>query len=100
MKFCPECASHMTKTTSTTGILFYCRCQNQIPGTAEDTIMAEEYISAGESLNIHDVFIENAVHDPAGMKVRKLCPKCKLDFMTMVRIGEQEKTFYLCSCGA
>lgn len=100
MKFCPQCDSVMSKSTSVTGqIVFLCRCQLSVDGGPNDTLMAEEYLETAESNLKHDVFIENSPFDPAGNVVLKDCPKCNLNFMTMIRIGVNETTMYACSCG-
>ena len=100
MKFCPVCEAVMSKSTTPQGmIIFYCRCQLVIDGKPDDTLMAEEYLETAESNLKHEVFIENAPFDPAGNIVLKDCPKCNLNFLTMIRIGTNETTMYACSCG-
>ena len=100
MYFCPQCDSVMLKnTTPTGGIIYNCRCQNSIDGTSEDTLMSEGYIESAKSCQKHMVFIENSAHDTAGNVVNIDCGKCGLDFMTLIRVGENETTMYTCSCG-
>lgn len=100
LKFCLECSSMMTKSTSTLGtIVFQCRCQITIDGTPDDTLMAEEFFETAESNLKHEVFIENAPFDLAGHVVLKDCPKCNLNFMVMIRVGTNESTLYSCRCG-
>lgn len=100
MKFCNECDSMLVKTTTAIGtVMFQCRCQLLYEGTAEDTLMAEEYLETAESDLKHEVFISNSPHDAAANIVSKDCPGCKLNFMTMIRIGTNETTMYTCSCG-
>lgn len=98
MRFCRECESVMTKSTTATGnIVFQCRCQLTEDGQPDDTLMYEEYMTAIDH-GTHEVFIENAPYDPAGNVVLKDCPQCGLNFMVMVRIGERETTVFSCSC--
>ena len=100
MKFCPTCESVMSKSTTATGaIVFFCRCQLAIDGTADDTLMAEEYLETAESNLKHEVFIENSSFDPAANIVLKDCPDCGLNFLTMIHIGVDETTMYTCTCG-
>ncbi len=99
LRFCKQCEAVMTKSTSTTGIIvFQCRCLLVEDGEPDDTLMAEEYLITTESNQKHEVFIENSSYDPAGNIVLKDCPKCGLNFMTMIRIGINETTMYSCSC--
>jgi DNA-directed RNA polymerase subunit M/transcription elongation factor TFIIS len=99
MKFCPECQSLMSKTTTPSGnILFHCRCQLVIDGGDDDSLMAEQYLETAESNHKHDVFIENSPYDQAGNIIEIDCPDCGLNFMTMVRIGVRETVMYTCSC--
>lgn len=100
LKFCQQCESVMTKSTSATGIIvFQCRCQLTEEGQPDDTLMAEEFLETAESNQKHEVFIENSPYDPAGNIVMKDCPQCGLNFLTMIRIGSAEVTIYTCSCG-
>lgn len=98
-KFCPQCESIMTKSTATGAIVFQCRCQLQLPGAPEDTLMAEGYLETTESNLKHEVFIDNAPFDQAAYKVHKTCPSCGLDFLVQIRIGSQASILYSCSCG-
>lgn len=100
MRFCPECGSIMTKSPyAATGIIFQCRCQLMIQGSADDSLMLEEYIDGQNIYQKHVIFIENAPFDPAGHILHKDCPNCKLNFLTMVQIGDNATTVYTCSCG-
>ena len=99
MRFCPQCESVMTKSTTATGsIVFHCRCQYMIEGNPDDTLMAEGFLETSQGNLKHDVFIENAPFDAAANIVLKDCPQCGLNFMTMIRIGISETTMYTCSC--
>jgi DNA-directed RNA polymerase subunit M/transcription elongation factor TFIIS len=99
-RFCAECGSLMNKSTLATGsIVFQCRCQLTSPGLPDDTLMSEGYFESADSNMKHDVFIENSPFDEAGHKVRKECQQCGLNFMTMIRVGQNETTMYTCTCG-
>lgn len=100
MKFCPQCSSVMTKNTAAIGTIFYqCRCQYTVEGHPDDTLMAEGYLETTTDNLKHVVFIDNSPYDPAGNIVMKDCPQCKLNFLTMIRVGINETTMYTCSCG-
>ncbi len=100
MQYCPECESVMVKNTTSTGqIIYQCRCQITVPGTAEDTLMYEEYLEDDNSYAKHADFIDNSPYDLASNDVMKDCLQCGLNFLTMIRIGVQETTIYTCDCG-
>lgn len=99
MKFCNYCGSSMSKRTATGAIVFHCRCQVQLNGNPEDSLMFEDLLETSESNLKHEVFIENSAFDPARNIVLKDCPKCGLDFLTMIRVGVNEVVMYSCSCG-
>lgn len=99
MRFCDKCGAIMQKNTTATGeIIFQCRCQ-QINGNPDDTLMAEGFIETGESAQKHMVFIENSSHDPAANIIMRDCPNCKLNYLTIIRVGLNETTMYSCTCG-
>ena len=99
MRFCEKCGSIMQKNTTATGeIVFQCRCQ-QVNGDGNDTLMAEGYIETNEAAQQHMVFIENSPYDPAANIVMRDCPKCGLNYLTLIRVGVNETTMYSCTCG-
>jgi hypothetical protein len=79
-------------------VVFKCRCTYTIAGEPKDTLFYEE-IPATSFNAKYNVFIENSPYDTAANRVRKECPKCKLDFMTQIRVGEVQSTIYTCFCG-
>jgi DNA-directed RNA polymerase subunit M/transcription elongation factor TFIIS len=99
MKFCPQCQSVLSKSTTPAGLIEYrCVCTLNIKGGPNDTLMAEGYLENAESNLKHEVFIENSAFDPAALVVLKDCPNCGLNFLNMVRVGSNETTIYTCSC--
>ncbi len=100
MRYCPECGDIMIKSTTLTGeIIYQSKCLLTIAGESDDTLMAEGFLDTADSNLKHEVFIENSVHDPAANLVMKDCPDCGLNFMVMIRVGENEETMFLCDCG-
>lgn len=100
MRFCTHCGSNMSKSVVTGQVQFSCRCQIQEKkGTAEDTLMYEEMLETAESNLKHEVFIENSPFDAAANIVMKDCPKCNLNFITLIRVGINEAVMYTCTCG-
>lgn len=90
----------LTKVTMPSGtIIFQCRCQQTYDGTAEDTLMAEEYLESNTLESKHAVFIENSAYDAAANIVLVDCPNCGLDYLTMILTGEDLVSMYTCICG-
>ena len=88
-----------TADAQTGNITFMCICTYRELGGAEDTLMREEVFLESSSLAIYYDLIENSPFDTAGSKINKPCPSCKLDFLTLIRISEQEIVMYTCTCG-
>lgn len=101
MKFCNDCESRLTKTTNNNDVVFSClTCGSQFDGSADDSLMYEEFLEITESTNTkYDDFIKGSAFDTAGNKVRKQCSQCKSPFMTLLRVGERETALYTCTCG-
>lgn len=100
MDFCTECDAVLTKGTTAAGnIIFTCKCFRQTYGGPADTLMAEHYYETSESNQKHEIFIEQSSFDAAANIVMKDCPKCHLNFLTMIRVGTNETTMYTCTCG-
>lgn len=98
-KFCPECESYMHKSTATGTIIYKCRCQFTMQGNEYDTLMDEQIYGAAESNIKYIDFINNSAHDPAGNRINKPCPSCKVPFITTIRLGSTEMVMFLCDCG-
>ncbi len=98
MKFCNVCQSVLLKNTATGELVFKCHCGIEYNKDLEDTLMYEEiFFSSDESSSKYVDFIDNAPFDKAGFKVAKSCPKCNIDYLTMIMINSE--TIYLCTCG-
>jgi hypothetical protein len=90
----------MNKSTNTGVIVFHCKCMAQIVGAPEDTLMSEKLLETSESNLKHEVFIENSKFDPAACIIAKDCPRCPMNFLTLIRVGVNLTTMYCCrNCG-
>ena len=99
MKFCENCQRVLTRYIETGEVIFKCVCGNQVVGDPEDSIIHEEMVTADDTQTKYDVFIKNSAHDPVNSKVMRECSKCKVDHMTMIRVGKNRNVLYTCSCG-
>lgn len=101
MNFCKECQAYLIKNiTSNDEIVFECfECDLRTNGTAEDTLLEEEFTQSAITDLIHEQFVLNSAYDDAGNKILRDCKKCGLNFMTKIRRGEMQTVLYTCSCG-
>ena len=98
MRFCPACQRVMIRNTSTGKVVFQCPCGVAEPGRAEDARIAGAVLGAGETTEMYRKLIRTAPFDRTNQKVMRTCPKCGLDYMTQLRIGEAEVIAYGCKC--
>lgn len=100
MKFCPDCGRVLVRDTSTGRIEFECTtCANRIDGDAWDARISGGVLHSGETAEKYINLIRNAADDRVDQLVRRDCPKCGLDYMTQVRVGDREVVIHKCKCG-
>ena len=99
MKFCIECSSILIPSVKTGELTFHCKCGKIYTSDANDTLRFEEYMESSESKEKYQTFIDNSAFDPAGYKINKLCDECKMPYLTLIRVGKDEKLMYTCTCG-
>ncbi len=97
---CPDCSTLMDRMITPNGeVKFRCYCGRTDVGTPKDTLIA--IISVGDDTtgNKFGVFTKNASFDPAGNKIKDVCPNCNLNYLTFILYPPQETIVYTCSCG-
>lgn len=99
MRFCDDCGHHVNKNVNTGEIIFRCICGKDYPAMPSDTLMAEGVVNAVHTSLKYVDFISNAPYDKAGKRIAKDCPNCKLDYLTLIRLGESNSVIYTCDCG-
>jgi DNA-directed RNA polymerase subunit M/transcription elongation factor TFIIS len=101
MDFCKECGTYLVKIiTPANELIFQCNiCYSTYEGTADDTLLEEEYMVASMTDIIHEQFVENSAFDDAANIIMRECSKCGLTFMTKIRVGTLQTTKYTCTCG-
>jgi DNA-directed RNA polymerase subunit M/transcription elongation factor TFIIS len=95
-KFCPNCRNQL-EALIRPSLPFYCReCDKENASTPKDTLVAsfskESYTSKFSEL------VRNAAKNPITKKTFKHCDKCGRDIMSLIRVGEDDKTLYRCIC--
>jgi len=87
----------MIRDTSSGSVVFNCYCGYTVKGTAKDAqIMGG---MSGETEEMYRRLIRTAAHDRVNQQVKKDCPKCGLDYMTQIRVGDREIVVWVCKCG-
>lgn len=80
--------------------VFQCpKCKKIIKGTAEDHKISEGTIKAKTISDKNAIMLSNAAQDPTNLMIARDCPKCGLDYATVVVIGKEKKTSVSCKCG-
>ena len=88
----------MKRETYTGSVNFRCpTCQNLVPGNEYDVAYLQSS-RTDTTIGGYNNLIKNTPNDPAGLKIKKDCDKCGLDFMSMLRLGASEKIVYRCGC--
>jgi|FLOH01.1.fsa_nt_gi DNA-directed RNA polymerase subunit M/transcription elongation factor TFIIS len=104
MKFCPVCQSVLQRSTQIGSIVFHCNvCFTEEPGDEWDSLIMiggpEDDVQSGAEEKKYEKLIATAAFDQVNEKIKKECPKCGLDYMTQIRVGDQERIIYKCKCG-
>lgn len=99
MKFCPNCSHAMARHTETGAVKYRCACGTEVPGQPTDARIGGTVFGAGETAQRYDRLIRSAPYDRTNEVVRRDCPRCGLDYMYQVRVGEAEVIVTLCKCG-
>jgi DNA-directed RNA polymerase subunit M/transcription elongation factor TFIIS len=100
MRFCPKCSRCMKKDTSSGSIEFKCpTCMEKVAGDRWDRRIGGKIISSSETTGLYQKLLENAAFDRVNQLVRRDCKSCGLDYMTQIRVGDNETIIHLCKCG-
>ncbi len=99
MEFCPDCDSIMRRNTASGHVRFICKCGREIEGAPADARVGGSEIDPNAHLEMFADLFASAAHDPVNVKEKRVCPRCKLDYMTMVRVTQHERIIYICKCG-
>lgn len=99
MKLCPECERAMSRDTSTGTVRFRCFCGVELDGGPMDALIASESLTAERNTEMFQRLIHHSAHSRTNQQVSRDCPECGLDYMTQIRVSDQEVVVWTCRCG-
>lgn len=99
VRFCENDESVMQRRTAADRVTYVCRkCAAESEATPEETrILTFSRTNVGASLFTD--LIRSAPHDRTCLQVKRDCPQCRRDYLSQVRVGDDEKIIYRCPCG-
>ncbi len=99
MRFCDNCGRVMVRDFGSGAVVFRCACGAEQKGTPEDARTAGAVLGASETAAMYGPLIRTAASDRVNLLVPRDCPRCGLDYMTQIRVGDAEVIVYKCKCG-
>lgn len=99
MRFCDNCGRSMRRDLSSGAVVFRCVCGTEEAGAPEDARISGAVLGAGETAEKFQLLIRDAAFDRTNQQVLRDCPDCGRDYMTQIRVGENEVIIYKCRCG-
>lgn len=88
----------MVKNTESSAVVFRCACGQEVPGRPEDALITSTQIGETELTEMFKGILRRAPFDRTTKHVLRNCV-CGLDYMCEVRLGTEERVFYVCDCG-
>lgn len=100
MKACPQCQSIMKQITTETTLKFGCKfCETVMDSNDSDTWIDGESFTQVDTVSMYDRVFKNTAFDRTALIMSRECSKCKLNYMKLVRVGEDQNVRYTCECG-
>ena len=99
---CNVCRNIVTEDTYTGEFIFKCTtCGEIYESEDQHTLILEENLNTQDQLQKYIERIINSPFDFANERIAITCDneKCKLPYMTIVKIGKNQNVFYTCTCG-
>lgn len=82
------------------GPVYICEaCGENLLGMPKDTMLENIELTAGNTAAQSALLIQNAPFDPASMREKITCGKCKLDYMAVLVLDQGSRIVYSCKCG-
>jgi len=100
MRFCPQCQRALIRAPTEDGIEHVCSvCGTRVAGTPMDARIGGSQAGGEQVAQLYKVPIRIAPFDPTTQQVAELCTSCGRDYMSLVRVGDQEIAILACKCG-
>lgn len=99
MRFCDNCGRAMVRDTTAGAVVYRCPCGAEEKGAPADARVGGATLEARETTALYGPLIRSAPSDRTTQLVRRNCPRCGLDHMCQIRIGDAEIVVYKCKCG-
>lgn len=93
--FCEKCNNLLKASTANNKLSFTCMvCHSMYPAKDDDTLRYKETKSS--NLHIYQTILKKASKDPANIKTKFKCPKCKNNIAKSVRLGSELRLINVC----
>ncbi len=89
----------MARDTSTGSVRFRCYCGVELVGQPRDALIASETQAASRNTEMYRRTIQSSAHSRVNQQVMRDCSRCGLDYMTQIRVSDQEVVVWTCRCG-
>lgn len=100
MKFCPSCSRVLVRQVVGDNITFQCpTCGETVKPSADDSLIFRPTGQKEDASILYQGIIRSAARDRVNAQVAKECPECGLDYMTLIRVGQEESVIFKCKCG-
>lgn len=102
LQFCKvnNCHNRLVLMTGDGKLKFQCTaCATTYDADSDDTLIKSKSLVTAESIMKYQTLIRLAAYDVTNPLVRKTCPECKNNIVSMVSVGDEEETVYVCKCG-
>lgn len=99
MRFCARDGRAMKRNPASGSVTFFCSsCLTEEKGDPADARVSGAVHGASETTEMYRQLIETAASDRTNQLVHKDCPKCGLNYMVQIRVGDAEVVIYKCKC--
>lgn len=100
-KFCLDCSRLLNVIIKKNDpFVFSCECGREYKSEPKDTLLYQKGFESMESNQKREILLENAEYDDAAFRTYKKCVKCNNEYQILIRIGDNETTYYKCEeCG-
>lgn len=98
---CESCrARTMRRRVAGGKVFFTCpSCDATVERGGEARLMSSGGVTHAAGREKYQTFLRVAAFSPANLRVARECEGCGLPYMTLVRVGEEETVFFVCTCG-